>query len=435
MTTNTPIPTEGPSRRRFLQLGALGAASIGIAACGGSSTSASGSAITLSLTSDLTEMMKAPLAAFQKAHNAKVNLRIMPSDTGQYFDAIRTQFQAGSTSIDVIAGDISWPAQLASNGWIKDLSSRFTPEMRRPYLPATIQANTFKQKIFGLPWYTDSGFLYYRKDLLDKSGFGDPPKTWGELQGMAAKVQHDSGTRYGYVFQGAQYEGGTVNGLEFIRTAGGDVLDASGRIVIGDAAAVNGLKIQRAMVTDGTSPAAVAEYKEDESAGAFLAGDSVFLRSWGYLYGLVSDPSQSKITNAQVGVGELPVADAEFPRVNVGGGWNFYMNAGTHNPDLAWALMKFISAQRQQKIWAIKGSLLPTRLSVYADTAVQKAMPVVKAGATVVPETTTPPASPYYADMSLAMAKHFNASLRGAETPDQAAQALQGELQSIVDKS
>jgi multiple sugar transport system substrate-binding protein len=237
------------------------------------------------------------------------------------------------------------------------------------------------------------------------------------------------------VFQGAQYDGGAQNTLEFIRTSGGDVLDKDGHVIVGAAAALQGLTTQRSMVTSGTSPAAVAEYKEDESGGAFLSGDSVFLRSWGYLYGLVSDPTQSKLTDAQVGVAELPVAASSIPRVNVGGGWNLFMNANGHNKDLAWALMQFISAAPQQKVWAIQGSLLPTLVAVYADPAVQKAMPVVTEGATVVPETTTPPKSRYYADMSLAMARHFNASLRGAETPEQAATALQSELSAIVDKS
>ena len=434
MTLETSVLQARPARRRFLALGGLGAVSLGAAACSrGSRTSSSGSRqITLSSTSDLPDMMKASLAAFEKTHKATVDLRIMPSDTGQYFDAIRTKLRTGSSAIDVIAGDISWPAQLGANGWLEDLSNRFTPEMRVPYLPGTIAANTYKGKIYGVPWYTDAGFLYYRKDLLDKSGFTQPPATWAELQQMAAVIMRDSATQFGLVFQGAQYEGGTVNGMEYIRTAGGDVLDKTGRVTIAGAAAANGLKIERSMVTTRTSPSAVADYKEDESAAAFLAGNAIFLRSWGYLYGLVSDPRQSKITTAQVGVAPLPVANASVPAVNVGGGWNLYLNSASRNQDLAWALITFISAEEQQRIWAIKGSLLPTRLSVYGDAEVQKAMPVVVVGATVVSETTTPPVSPFYSNMSLAMAKHFNASLRGAETPDQAAQALQTELDAIV---
>ena len=76
--------------------------------------------------------------------------------------------------------------------------------------------------------------LYYRKDLLEQSGFSEPPKTWEELKEMAEKVVQDSGTRYGFVFQGANNESGVCNGLEYIWTHGGEVLDPNGDKVIID---------------------------------------------------------------------------------------------------------------------------------------------------------------------------------------------------------
>ena len=145
----------------------------------------------------------------------------MPSDTGAYFDQLRTQFQAGGGEIDVILGDVIWPAQFAANGWIMNLSDRFTDTDE--FLPGPMQSNTYDGKVYGVPWFTDAGMLYYRQDLLEEAGFSEPPATWEELEEMAQKTAQDTGTRF--VFQGAEYEGGVCNGCEYIWSHGGNVHD------------------------------------------------------------------------------------------------------------------------------------------------------------------------------------------------------------------
>ena len=50
----------------------------------------------------------------------------------------------------------------------------------------------FQDGIYGVPWYTDAGLLHYRKDLLEKAGFFEPPKTWDEL---VEQVKRRSGTK------------------------------------------------------------------------------------------------------------------------------------------------------------------------------------------------------------------------------------------------
>ena len=74
--------------------------------------------------------------------------------------------------------------------------------------------------------------MYRRQDLLEEAGFPEPPQTWDELKKQARAVQEAAGTRYGFVFQGADYEGGVVNALEYIWTSSGDVLDGNEVIVL-----------------------------------------------------------------------------------------------------------------------------------------------------------------------------------------------------------
>lgn len=422
------------TRRRLL--GLAGAAIAGptlLTACGSSKEKTQ---VVFGATPDIAKAVEKSIAQFNdsKVTAKPVKVRIMPADSSQFLDQMRTQLQAGSADIDVFGGDISWAAQFAPNGWLADLSERFTPELRSQHLKAAVDANVVDGKVYGVPWYWDAGLLYYRKDLLERAGYSAPPATWDELREMALKVSRDTKTPNGFNFQGANYEGGTVNGIEYIRAAGGDVL-TDGKVSIGSAQAVEGLTIERAMVTSGVAPAGVANYKEDECLAGFLGGKTVFTRQWVYLYGKVTDKQQSVLSPAQIGVAELPVARAGVTPVNVGGGWNCMVNATSRNQDDAWKLVQHLTAPEQQKALASGYAFLPTRPALYDDKDILKAMPVIRLAKQAIEHTTVPPLTAYYSDMSLAMAKTFNASLRGAISPAQAAAQLQTALDQIVAKA
>src|SRR5262245_17392566 len=97
-----------------------------LSACGGGDSEGGDSkSLTLGMTNDLFPALKKPIEQWGTQHGIDVTIREMPSDTGAYFDQMRTMLQATSGEVDLFAGDISWPAQFGSNGWIADLSKDF----------------------------------------------------------------------------------------------------------------------------------------------------------------------------------------------------------------------------------------------------------------------------------------------------------------------
>ena len=300
------------NRRDFLKMGGVGLAGaslLGVAGCGGGGGGNQGSdgktQVTFSFGPDDSGTIQELINRFNDQNeNIAINYREMPADTGQYFDQLRTEFQAGGGDIDVVGGDVIWPAQFAANGWILDLSDRFPEDERGNFLEGPIESNTYEGAIYGIPWFTDAGMMYYRSDLVD-----EVPENWDELKQVAQQAVQESGTQFGFVFQGSQYEGGVVNGLEYIWTHGGRVLPEgqADEVVIDSQESVSGLQTERSMIEDGIAPQAVATYKEQETQTAFLSGDAVFARNWPYMYALAGDPEQSQITPDQVGVGPLPV--------------------------------------------------------------------------------------------------------------------------------
>ncbi|HET9927808.1 MAG TPA: ABC transporter substrate-binding protein, partial [Rubrobacter sp.] len=355
------------------------------------------------------------------------------SDTGQRLDKLRTQLQAGGEGIDIILGDVIWTAELAENGWIADLSDRFPESEQQAFLPGSVEAIIYDGKPYGMPWYTDTGLLYYRKDLLGKSGYDGPPKTWDELKQMTRKVRADSDIRFGFVFQGARYEGGVCDACEYIWSHGGNVLDPEDptKVVIDSPQAIAGLETERSMITDGISPEAVTVYEEPESEGFFLSGDAVFLRNWPYVYALIGTSDYPKLKPKQVGVSELPSADGK-PGNGTVGDQPLYISTSSKNPDAAWKFIEFVTASEQQKFRALEGSYLPTISDLYDDPEIQDTVPVVALAKEALQHTLPRPVSPYYSDMSLEMQDRFHASLRGATTPEEAARNLKSELENII---
>ena len=427
------------SRGDFLKVGGTGlagAALLGAAGCGGGEQSGGPTELYFTASPDTSGTIQKLISEFNDKNKGEYRVVFLEgnTDTGQRLDKLRTQFQAGGEDLDVILGDVIWTAELAASNWVSDLSDRFPESTRQEFLPGSVEAITYEGKAYAMPWYTDTGLLYYRKDLLKKSGYDGPPKTWDELkQNTTRKVLGESDTRLGFVFQGDQYEGGVCNGCEYIWGNGGNVLDPEDptKVLIDSPQAIAGLATERAMITEGTSPEAVAVYQEDESAGAFLNGDAIFLRNWPYIYALVGTSDYPKLRTDQVGVSELPSADGR-PGNGTVGDQPLYISATSKYPEAAWKFIEFLTAPEQQKLRAIEGSYLPTRTALYDDSEIQDSVPVVPLAREALQHTRPRPVSPYYSDMSLEMQEQFNASLVGDTTPEEAARTLKEELENFI---
>jgi multiple sugar transport system substrate-binding protein len=435
------------NRRDFLKMGGAGlagAALLGTAGCGGGGgpqRAEDGSLVfTFSMGRDDTGTLTQLVDRFNEQFKGeyKANYRVMPQDTGQYFSQLRTEFQ-GQGEIDLIGGDVIWPAQFAANGWIADLSERFPDSERQKFLPGPIESNVYEGAIYGVPWYTDAGLLYYRKDLLEDSGINEPPQTWEELGQITQQVMEESGTANGFVFQGSDYEGGTVNGLEYIYSHGGQVLDPNdaSKVVIDSPESVAALETERGMVADGIAPQSVVNYTETESQGVFLTGDAVFLRGWPYMYSLVGSEDFPGLDPEQVDIATLPAGEGGQSSPGLGG-WNFYIStiSDEETQDAAYEFIKFATDPEQQKIRALEGAFLPTLNDLYQDQEIIENVPVIRLAGEQALESTVPrPVSPVYSDMSLEMAEQFKASLNGDTPPGEAIGTLQSSLQDIADQA
>src|SRR5580704_15204249 len=159
--------------------------------------------------------------AFEKQYpNIHVTLVSAPTDTDTNRATLATEISGGSSTPDVFMGDVIWPAQFGAHQLAVPLSNYLPQSYWAQFAPGLVQGATYNSKIYGSPLFEDQGFLYYRKDLLTKENL-PVPKTWEQLVSDSETLQKAGLVKYGYVWQGASYEGLTCNYMEFLTDAGG----------------------------------------------------------------------------------------------------------------------------------------------------------------------------------------------------------------------
>ncbi|GAK59735.1 extracellular solute-binding protein family 1 [Candidatus Vecturithrix granuli] len=283
-------------------------------------------------------------------------------------------FEAKSSEVDVYQIDVIWPGDLAEH--LIDLNEYGAKDVADQHFPAIVQNNTVDGRLVGIPWFTDAGLLYYRKDLLEKYGYTNPPKTWDELEEIAAKVQEGERASnpdfWGFVWQGNAYEGLTCDALEWIYShGGGSIIEPDGTISINNEDAV--AAIERARGWIGTiTPPGVTGFGEEDSRRVWQAGNAAFMRNWPYAYSLGNaDDSPIK---GKFDVCPLPGAEEGLSAAALGG-WQLAVSKYSKNPEVAADVALTMAGVAEQKRRAIKGSLNPTIMSLYKDPEVLEATP------------------------------------------------------------
>ncbi len=60
---------------------------------------------------------------------------------------------------------------------------------QKKYFPGIWETNVIDKQVFGIPWYMDTRVMFYRKDVFERTGYKDPPKTWVELLDLSQKIK------------------------------------------------------------------------------------------------------------------------------------------------------------------------------------------------------------------------------------------------------
>jgi multiple sugar transport system substrate-binding protein len=421
--------------RRLVKLGFIGlVAVLVLTACGGPDEGGGGGGggaqgtgpITFVAGKDTSGKYPAVIKKWNTAHpDQKVSMIELPEAADAQRSQFVTNLQAKSDRYDVLGIDVVWTAEFAKSGWLLALDEGQFPvnEMLKP----AVDTGRFEGKLWAIPYDTNGGLLFYRKDILDKAG-KEPPKTFDEMTALCSLAQQNNIGCYSGQF--AKYEGLTVNFAEAVQAAGGEIMTDNGTKVALGAPAIQGLTFLANGFKDGEIPKPAITYMEQQSQRAFVAGELMFLRNWPYVYALAAKDEPANKVRGKFGVVPLPgFTGAGSSSL---GGLNFAVSAFSTKQATAVEFAKFATSEENSKEMVGLTGNAPAWPSLYDDPELVKKfphLPVLKEGM----QTAKPrPATPYYQEVTTAIQEDAYAALQGQKSPDQAINDMTTKLNEIA---
>ena len=220
-------------------------------------------------------------------------------------------------------------------------------------------------------------------------GYREPPKTWDELERMAARIQAGERAKgnkdfWGYVWQGGINEDLTCSGLEWqISDGGGRIIEDNKTVSVNNPHVIRAW--QRAARWVGTiSPPGVTAYGLWDAQNLWGSGKAAFLRGWqsdysvltgGWPFPAPGSPASSGDA-AQIGVTSVPAGPAG--RADTLGGNGLAVSRTSAHPHEALELIRFLMRRDAQLIranehtqppWGVELYELPENLNPYPQLA------------------------------------------------------------------
>ncbi|MET8047682.1 extracellular solute-binding protein [Streptosporangium sp. NPDC005286] len=307
---------------------------------------------------------------WNRTHTTQVTLVEVAERTDEERAEMAGRARLGSCAYDVLSVDVAWTAEFARSGYL--LPYPLDPQKAGLFVDNVLKTGQVDGVQYAVPFVTDVPLLFHRRDL-------PVPTTTEQLWKYAA-------ANGGYAVQLGDYEGGTVNLLEAVLSAGGRVTDGD-RVVLDEG--VNGERTRealarwRALLENGTLARGAENFSKQDTFNAFRDGflargpkdsaeesslqafrdeEAAYMRNWPFAFHrLATDRSMYD------GHRRLRFGMAALPGAGILGGFNLAISARSDNPEKARMLIDFLTGhQAQARLFACSG-YPPVLESVYEE--------------------------------------------------------------------
>mgnify|MGYP000069840492 CR=1 FL=1 len=255
---------------------------------------------------------------------------------------------------DIVQFDNPDFASFAASGYLMDITDLVADWEEMPtYYEATLNAVTYNDRLYGLPWECNSLGLWYNKTLLDELGC-DVPVTWDDVLEICEKAKEKG--YYGMSMAAPASEVGTFQFIPWLYAAGGSIekLDTP--------EAATALNYLADLVKNGYMNKEVLGYSHGDLTKAFQGGNTVLMENGSWCIANLDGNC-----SFEYGVTTLPVVQEGDVPTNCLGGYHYGITADCKNVDAAVAYLEFMCSASSNLTWSKGAGLLPTNEETASD--------------------------------------------------------------------
>jgi len=330
---------------------------------------------------------------------------LLPSDADGQREQFVRRLAAQDTGMDLLGMDVTWTAEFAEAGWIRELTGDQVTQATEGTLEKPLETAKWKDKLYGVPKHTNVQLLWYRKSLVPEA-----PATWDELMAAAQKLK-DEGKTYQIAFTAAQYEGYVVNVNNMLNAYGATFVNEDSTKATLDDKAVQGLTLLNKLSTSGLTSASLSNAQEPEVFADLQAGRAAFALNWPYA------PFPT-------------VKEGEDPKVTLGG-MNYAVSTYSRHPEETFEAAMCLRNAEHQLQTALEAGDPPVLKQVFEESEFQKNYPMYEAMLKELESAVPRPVTPIYQNISTLVST--NLSPPASIDPEQSTAELNDLIQQAID--
>ena len=253
----------------------------------------------------------------------------------------------------------TWIAEFATLGALEPLQARVDASAvveEDDYFPGIWGTNVVDGVLVGVPWYVDTRLLFYRRDLLERAGVREPPRTWAQWeQAMEALMRQAGPGQHAILLPLNEFE----PQLSFALQTGDPLLrEDDGRGNFRSPGFARALAFYAGLFERGFAPP-VSETQISNVWDEFFRGSFAFYLSgpWN-----IREFRRRQPPGMEGAWGTMPLPGPDGPGAGIAGGTSLVLARGSRHQDEAWRLVEFLSRPDiQQRFHAMIGNLPPRR--------------------------------------------------------------------------